>query len=171
MSILYTQWTERVKIQAIQALKRQKNTKNAKNTMKNAKIYRRCGVENTIFDIPLVLSVFFFLVNFSKFSCNRRRHWAREDFFLGRQPRVCGWRVSEKQKKKPRLMPGTCVYRYQKGIRPHVQCVVRACSTFLSCSDYQKRTSSRAQCVFFTFFFFQPHARPWCKGNLFFCFS
>ena len=32
------------------------------------------------------------------------------------------------------IMHDTCVYRYQKGIRPHVQCVVRACSAFLSCS-------------------------------------
>ena len=27
-----------------------------------------------------------------------------ERIFLGRQPRVCGWRVSEKQKKKPALI-------------------------------------------------------------------
>ena len=40
-------------MQAIQAQKQLQNTK------KNAKIYRRSAVENTIFDIPLVLSVFF----------------------------------------------------------------------------------------------------------------
>ena len=35
--------------------------------MKNAKIYRRSGLENTIFDIPLVLSVFFFWSIFRNF--------------------------------------------------------------------------------------------------------
>ena len=54
------------------------------------------------------------------------------------------------------IMLDKCVYRYQKGICPHVQCVVRACRTFLSCSVCQKRASSRAQCVFFTFFFLKP---------------
>ena len=61
------------------------------------------------------------------------------------------------------IMHDRCVYRYQKGICPHGQCVVRACRTFLSCSVYQKRASSRAQCVFFLDFFFEnrrPHAEP-----------
>ena len=49
-------------------------------------------------------------------------------------------------------MHGTWVCRYQIGIHSHVQCVVRACSTFLSCSVYQKRAYSRAQCVFLRFF-------------------
>ena len=62
------------------------------------------------------------------------------------------------------IMPGTCVYRHQKGIRPHVQCVVRACSTFLSCSVYQKTgILSCSVCFFYVFFFFQSHARPWVK--------
>ena len=67
--------------------------------MKNAKIYRRSGVENTSFDIPLVLSGFF-LVNFSKFSCDRRRHWAREDFF--RSPTSCMRLASKRETKKAR---------------------------------------------------------------------
>ena len=65
------------------------------------------------------------------------------------------------------IMLDKCVYRHQKGICPHVQCVVRACRTFLSCSVRQKRASSRAQCAknvhplvlcvfFFTFFFLKP---------------
>ena len=66
--------------------------------MKNVKIYRRSGVENTIFDIPLVLSVFFFWSIFRNFRVigGDTEH---ERIFLGRQPRVCGWRVSEKQTK------------------------------------------------------------------------
>ena len=35
--------------------------------MKNAKIYLRSAVKNTIFDIPLVLSVFFFWSIFENF--------------------------------------------------------------------------------------------------------
>ena len=54
------------------------------------------------------------------------------------------------------IMHDRCVYRYQKGICPHGQCVVRACRTFLSCSVCQKRASSRAQCVFLDFFFRKP---------------
>ena len=36
--------------------------------MKNAKKYRCSAVKNSIFDIPLVLSVFFFLSLFGNFS-------------------------------------------------------------------------------------------------------
>ena len=85
MAILYTLWTEHAKTQAIHALKRQKNTK------KCQKYHEKCEKipvlrgqnreKNSIFDIPLVLSVFIFLVTFWKFSCNWPRHWAREDFF------------------------------------------------------------------------------------------
>ena len=54
----------------------------------------------SIFDIHLVLSFFFFGSTFWKFLCNRRRHWARETFLWGGQPRVCSRRVSEIQKRK-----------------------------------------------------------------------
>ena len=39
----------------------------------------------------LSCSVCFFSGHFWKFSCNRRRHWAREDFFYFVRPSACGW--------------------------------------------------------------------------------
>ena len=46
---------------------------------------------------------FFFLDNFSKCSCNRRRHWAREGFF--RSPTSCMRLASKREtKKKPALI-------------------------------------------------------------------
>ena len=45
------------------------------------------------------------------------------------------------------------MFHYQKGIHPHVQCVVRACGTFLSCSVVAKvRILSCSVCFFFVFF-------------------
>ena len=75
----------------------QKALKTSKNNTKNAKIYTSSRSMSSIFDTPLVLSVFS-RVNFWKFSYNRRRHYARETFLSG-QPRVFSGRVSEKQKK------------------------------------------------------------------------
>ena len=73
--------------------------------MKNAKIYRHPEVKNTNFDIPLVLSVFFYMVNFWKFSCNRRRHWARADLF--RSPTSCMWPVIKRETKEKN--PPLCI--------------------------------------------------------------
>ena len=65
--------------------------------MKNAKIYRRFAVENTIFDLPLVLSVFFFWSIFRNFRVigGDTEH---ERIFLGRQPRACGWNKKTEKK-------------------------------------------------------------------------
>ena len=105
MAILYTLWTKHVKIQVIHALKRQKNTK------KCQKYHEKCEKipvlrgqnreKNSIFDIPLVLSVFFFLITFWKFSCNWPRHWAREDFFLLSDPLHADGIKRETKKRAP----------------------------------------------------------------------
>ena len=61
------------------------------------------------------------------------------------------------------IMHNTYVCRYQEGICLHVQCVMRRCRAFFSCSVVRKSTSSRAQCVFYFrvfFIFCQPHAGP-----------
>ena len=49
---------------------------------------------------------FFFGSFFWEFSCNRLRYWARELFFLGRQPRACG-RASKRETKKK--SPALCI--------------------------------------------------------------
>ena len=53
------------------------------------------------------------------------------------------------------IMYETYVCRYQKGICPHIQCVMRVCRAFLSCSVVPKTCIlSCSVCFFFRFFFF-----------------
>ena len=78
--------------------------------MKNTEIYRRFAVNNTIFDIPLVLSMLFFLVNFWKFTCNWRKHGARGDFFRSPTSRMrpTSKREAKKMKKDDVIIMNMC---------------------------------------------------------------
>ena len=51
------------------------------------------------------------------------------------------------------IMHDTYVYRYQKGVYPHIQCVMRVCRAFLSCSVVPKTCIlSCSVCFFFVSF-------------------